>query len=544
MSKKVAGLLWIFALAACAHKPPAGPPQPVVQIAAPAAQTGGSRPESPALWRKEGEAILADAQKPVSVHTRARNLILFVGDGLGVSTVTAARILQGQQTGAAGEENQLSFEHFPATALVKTYNTDRQTAEAAGAMTAILTGLKTRATSIGLDQTPSLGQCQEAFGHEAKSLLETAKDAGLAAGVVSTMRITHAVPAATYAHVSDRDWETDDRMPPAAIAQGCHDIAEQLVEFDHHGGLDVVMGGGRLAFTPAGQPDPQSAGRLGARQDGQDLIAKWRARYPGGRYIRTGSQLAGVDWTSVSGPLLGLFSPDNMAFEADRVEAGDDQPSLTAMTKAAIAGLKRSPKGYVLLVDAGGIDRAHHAGNAGQALGEAIELSNAVQAAIEMTSEADTLIVVTADHGHTLTIGGYPKRGNPILGWARGEDGAPLLDARGRPYTTLAYANGPGAPEARAALPADSDPAKDLTFLQTAAVPMVAETHGGEDVPVYARGPGAQWVHGAFEQNGLYWIMQAALEGIQPPPAPPPKPAKRSLIPKLPKLWPFGKDKT
>src|SRR5262249_30226921 len=151
-------------------------------------------PETPGFWRADGQATLQRLQGAAPPAKRARALILFVGDGMGVSTVTAARILAGQQGGGDGEENVLSFEAFPATALIKTYNTDRQNPESAGSMTAIIGGVKTRGASVGVDQVPLQGQCAEAGGHWVKSLLEQAKDAGYAAGLVANMRVTHAVP--------------------------------------------------------------------------------------------------------------------------------------------------------------------------------------------------------------------------------------------------------------------------------------------------------------------------------------------------------------
>ena len=126
-------------------------------------------------------------------------------------------------------------------------------------------------------------------------------------GVVTTARVTHAVPAATYAHVSDRDWEVDSRMPAELDPQGCKDIARQLVEFDHHGAVDVVFGGGRLAFMGPTQLDPRDPKRKGVRRDGADLVATWQQRNPNGRYLTNGAQLKGVDWTSVSGPVMGAL---------------------------------------------------------------------------------------------------------------------------------------------------------------------------------------------------------------------------------------------
>ncbi|MDB5481592.1 MAG: alkaline phosphatase [Caulobacteraceae bacterium] len=473
MPIKIAAMVGAIALAVC----PAARPEP------------GSPVGPAAAWRAAGLAAAEQARKPASSRTHARNVILFIGDGMGLSTITAARILEEQQKGQTGKENQLSFEAFPATALAKTYNTDLQVPESAGAMSAIMTGVKTRGTSVGMDEVPSRGQCREAAGHETQTLLEAAKDAGLEAGVVTTARVTLAVPAATYAHVSDRDWEVDTRMPRAAIAEGCRDVARQLMEFDHRGGLDVVLGGGRLAFMTPHQADPQAASRLGVRGDGRDLIGKWRSRYPSGRYVWSGAQLQAAA-NDPPGPLLGLFAPDDMAFESDRATEAPDEPSLAEMTRAAVARLAHSSRRYVLVVDVGGIDRAHHQGDALRALAETIALSEAVRTAMSVIGTDDTLVIVTADHSHTLTIAGYPARGNSILGLAVGTDGTPLLDKRGKPYATLSYANGPGV---------------------AAAVPLDAETHGGEDVPIYATGPGSQWIHGTMEQNVLYWIIRAAL---------------------------------
>ena len=231
-----------------------------------------------------------------------------------------------------------------------------------------------------------------------------------------------------------------------------------------------------------------------------------------------------------------------MSYEADRAAAGADEPTLTEMTAAAIKGLSRNAKGYVLVIGAGGIDRAQHEGNAARALIDTMELSNAVAKAAELTSADDTLILVTSTNSHTLTAAGYPKRGDAILGLAHDETGAALTDAEGRPFTILGYANGPGYRAAGDPPPTDAGAAQ-LDYRQAAGMPMAAETHSGEDVPAYARGPGSQWVRGSVEQHTLYWIMQAALDGLNPLPPEPPK--KKSLIPKLPKLkmpkLPFGK---
>lgn len=114
-------------------------------------------------------------------------------------------------------------------------------------------------------------------------------------------------------------------------------------------------------------------------------------------------------------------------------------PTLEEMTEAAIKILSKGPKGYFLFVEGGMIDQAHHFNMAGKALDETAEFSKAIKKASELTNEKDTLIVVTADHAHTMNIGGYPKRGANILELANFTDVFPM----GGPVPILSYANGP-----------------------------------------------------------------------------------------------------
>ena len=131
----------------------------------------------------------------------AKNIILFIGDGMDVATVTAARILEGQNKGLSGEENFLSFGQFPFLGLVKTYNVDAQTPDSAGTMTAIMSGMKTDFGVLGVNEHVGRGDCNSQSGNEVISALALAEIAGLSTGLVSTARITHATPAEAYAHI-------------------------------------------------------------------------------------------------------------------------------------------------------------------------------------------------------------------------------------------------------------------------------------------------------------------------------------------------------
>jgi alkaline phosphatase len=466
---------------------------------------------------------------------------VFLGDGMSITTITAARILDGQRKGGSGEENRLSFENFPATALSRTYETDFQTPDSAGTMTAIMSGVKTRAGVIGVDQIAERGNCASGRGNETVSALELAALAGQSTGVVTTTRITHATPAATYGHLADRDWEADMEIPEKQRAPDCVDLARQLVEFPLGGGIDVALGGGRTEFMPADQRDPEYPLLPGKRLDGRDLIATWSKR-AGAAYVWNETQLKAIDSTRTT-HLLGLFEPEHMHYETDRAKDGAGEPSLSEMTRAALSILKKNPEGYFLMVEGGRIDHGHHAGNAYRALTETIEFANAVGVAAEMTSADDTLILVTADHSHTLTFAGYPLRGNPILGKVRGSSGestpsknlAP--DATGLPYATLSYANGPGyagasdrQPEGSKHYPheptaysraengrpklADVD-TEAPDYEQESMMPLSSETHSGEDVAVFARGPGADAVRGSMEQNALFHVIAQSSDAIR-----------------------------
>ena len=244
-----------------------------------------------------------------------------------------------------------------------------------------------------------------------------------------------------------------------------------------------------------------------------------QTRGPGARYIWN---RAGFDALDVrhTGPVLGLFEPSHMQYEADRPTDPAGEPSLAEMTEKAIRLLQRERRGYFLMVEAGRIDHAHHAGNARRALQDTIALSDAVRRAMALTREADTLIVVTADHSHTFTMAGYPHRGNDILGLVKGvpdEDGqrpTVTLADDGKPYTTLGYQNGPGVTPATLTTGARPDLSRvdttALPFLQQAAVPLQSETHGGEDVAIWARGPRAHLVRGSMEQNWVFHVMRDA----------------------------------
>jgi alkaline phosphatase len=483
--------------------------------------------EDAAFWYEDGHKQLARAKRLDPNLGRARNVILFVGDGMGVSTVTAARILQGQMAGRDGERNQLSFEQLPYVALSKTYSANQQTSDSAPTMTAMVAGVKTNDGVLGVSQQVARGELSGAViqQYRVESLLQTAERHGYATGIVSTARITHATPAATYAHTSNRNWENNTQVPTGATVK---DIAAQLIDNFGPGaigdGVEVVLGGGRREFLPTTVTNAE--GTTGRRTDGRNLAAEFVGKF-NGVYVQTKAEFDAFDPNSGQ-RLLGLFEDSHMEYEHDRPTDAGGEPSLAQMTAKAIEVLKRNRRGFFLMVEAGRIDHAHHVGNAYRALTDTIAMSDAVKVAMDMTNGDDTLIVATADHSHTFTIAGYPKRGNPMLGKVvnPGRD-APdyALALDGNPYTTVSYANGLGYRENSPVEAAYTDglgaqvgrpvnlSAVDTTnpnFHQQALVPLSSETHAGEDVAIFAGGPRAHLFHGVREQNYIYHVMRDA----------------------------------
>jgi len=455
----------------------------------------------------------------------ATGVILFIGDGMSVATVTASRIYAGQKAGQPGEEHQLSFEKFPFTGLSKTYNTNQQTPDSAGTMTAMITGSKTKSGVVSVNTLATRADPESCNGYNLKTLLETAEDQGWASGIVTTTSITHATPAATYAHSPERNWESDKDLSALAKKKGCRDIASQLIEFDYGNGIEVILGGGRKHFLPESEN--------GERQDDRHLIKEWLANNKQSSYVASTNDLLNIDIKKTK-HLLGLFSESHLNYEADRVANNIDEPSLTTMVETALQLLQKH-KRFLLIVESGRIDHAHHAGNAYRALEETIEFDKAIKRANELVDTNKTLMVVTADHSHTMTLAGYPTRGNPILGFVKGNDkaGNPndnlSLAADNQPYTTLSYANGMGHDN-----PEDDDQHTPLSYRtsppntgrhstandnpqapnyhQEANVPFQSETHAGDDVAVYAQGPWAHLLTGVMEQNYIYHVMKHAGE--------------------------------
>uniref|UniRef100_A0AAQ4Q6X2 Alkaline phosphatase n=1 Tax=Gasterosteus aculeatus aculeatus TaxID=481459 RepID=A0AAQ4Q6X2_GASAC len=435
----------------------------------------------PAYWDAQAKATLDAALKLRPREHQAKNLILFLGDGMGVSTVSAARILRGQMEGRSGEETMLAMDTFPYVALSKTYSVDKQVADSASTATAYHCGVKANAKTVGLSAKAVAYECNTTFGNEVFSVLRRAKAQGKSVGVVTTTRVQHASPAAAYAHSVSRSWYSDADLPSSNDTAGMY-------------------------MTPKGTPDPEyptSNSRKGDRKDKRNLIDVWLKAKPNKKshYVWHRKEFDEIN-VKATDRLMGLFEPKDMRFEVFRNRTRD--PSIVEMTEKAIQILSKNPKGYFLFVE-DEIDHGHHSGIAKLALTEAEMFDRAIQRAAQLTREHDTLTVVTADHSHVFTFGGNTPRGNPIFGLA------PKNADDKMPFTSLLYANGPGYVHINGTRGnITMVDYYDEEYMQQAAVPLDVETHGGEDVAIYAKGPMAHLIHGVKEQNYVAHVMAYA----------------------------------
>jgi alkaline phosphatase len=425
----------------------------------------------------------------------AKNIILFVGSGMGITTLTAARIY------AVGEAGDLTIDTLPEGAFVKTYSNDMQVTDGAAAMSAYMTGVKGNSGVLSLApgaayRAPGADGASNCGGDRpATTLIELAKRAGRGAGVVSTARVTDATPAASYAHSCARQLEA--QIAQALVPGGAGYNARLGA------GLDVVLGGGAASFT--------------ARRDGRDLLAEMR-----GRGYEIVADAITLRARHDGKRLLGLFAPQDMGFDLERDPQA--QPSLAEMTVAAMDVLARNRKGYVLVVDGGRIDHALHATQAHLALQEVAAFDAALKAALDKARERDpqlreTLIVATADHDHTLLLNGYSMitgkttPDNPgVLGvLKRYNTRQPAKDLDGATYTTIAFGTG----EHRA-----PGPRKPLTDAEVTApgyhneanfqTAPGAEAHGGTDVYLGAIGRHADTFKGTLDNTRIFDLLKKA----------------------------------
>ncbi|XP_032517990.2 alkaline phosphatase-like [Danaus plexippus] len=475
--------------------------------------------KDPAYWNKLAADELDEALKLKWNQNTARNVILFIGDGMGPNTVTATRIYKG------GETHKLSYEKFPHIGLLKTYSANKMVPDSASTATALLCGVKVNQNTIGVDASVNHNDCVASLDNSTKleSLATLALKAGKSAGFVTTMRVTHGTPGPMYAHSAAREWECDANMEDEAKA--CKDIARQLVEDWPGRDLQVIMGGGRQSLmqnVTETSSDPMNSWTC-SRRDGRDLIKVYKKDKEDRKLkysvLSNNRDLKNLD-VAETDYVLGIFANEHLRYESQRDKGPEGMPSISDMVEAAIKVLRKNNNGYFLMVEGGNIDMAHHRGRAKLAVNESSAMDEAVKKALEITNEEETLIVVTSDHSHTLTINGYQDRGGNIFGTT----GPSKYD--GLNYTVISYGTGGPGSFKHSMTTIDNvtrvvrrDPSAvntdDMLYEQIAAITLEENKHGGNDVTVYAKGPFSHLFHNVHEQHYVFHaISYAAKLGV------------------------------
>ncbi|MEO6999163.1 MAG: alkaline phosphatase [Terracoccus sp.] len=407
------------------------------------------------------------------VGGKARSVILLIGDGMGDSEITIAR---NYQVGAAG---RLAMDKLPLTGAYTTYSVTQgnpkvpdYVTDSAASGTGWATGRKTYNGAISVD----------AYGKPMPTVLEQAKAAGFRTGNVTTAELQDATPAVLGAHVVNRDCKGPDAMAPCPqndiVNGGAGSIAEQLVR-SH---ADVMLGGGSRYFDQT-----VKAGRFAG------LTVAQQSQVGGYQVVRSAYALASADLRK---PVLGTFAVGNMDLEwvgptptlantpaqtcAVNAQRSATQPHLSAMADTAVKALDRQSrgqrKGFFLQIEGASIDKQDHAANPCGQIGETIEFDKAVKTALSYQRvHPDTLVVVTADHGHTSQIVAAGSTTTGVTATLTTHDAAPM---------TISYATTP--------LPG-------------------SQQHTGTEVRIAAGGPQAANVLGVTDQTQLNTTLRRAL---------------------------------
>ncbi len=381
-----------------------------------------------------------------------RNVILIIPDGCSSVMWTAIRAM------TVGADGFLNVDRLPVQGRVRTYAADAFVTDSAAAATAFASGVKTNYGVLGMDASTTLGD--SLTGKPVPTILELARQAGYATGLISTASIQHATPAAFYSHRAHRDWYNL--------------IANDLVDSR----IDVLMGGGKQYMIP--RDTMCEEGGVSRREDSRNLIAEMQKK--GYTYIYDNAGFRATDPRKTD-RLLGLFNPGHMEYELHRSNDKAGEPGIWEMTEKALGILSRNRKGFFLMVEAARIDHAGHDHLTQEFLWDGIACDKAVGVAMEFARKnRNTLVIVVPDHG----TGGPHLVGMHNLS----RPDSALVD-KGFPNYRL---DGSGFPVDDGGRPV--------------AIQWVRSTaHTGEDVTVSASGPYANELGGVIQNIDVFRVM-------------------------------------
>ena len=392
-------------------------------------------------------------QKPFAI-------VLFVSEGLAPRQLAATRLYAG------GADARLSLDSMSHTALLMNASRDFAVPDQAAAATAIATGVKVNNRSIAMDTE----------GRPLTSLVDLARGAGRAVGLITDSRLTNPVCAAFYSHPAD----------PTNV----DDIAAQFADGQK---IDIAMGGGLDRFLP------QNKG--GQRQDGRDILLELRGK--GFDIAQTRSDLESIPAWHLP-KLIGAFAAGELAFE-NQIEEKKNQPRLSDMVRRAIELLQYNPGGYLLIVDAGLARKAAEENDGERTLRETAEFDRAVATARHYAGPKSTTIVCGDVALGGMTLNGFPFRrdsGIALLG----------LNSSGQPWIT--WASGPkgiksyGTPNANNAVPPNDNGAQETENLEPGALYSKKALNTAEDTIAYGSGPGTEALQGTVENTAIFRIIR------------------------------------
>ncbi|USK91872.1 alkaline phosphatase [Rossellomorea marisflavi] len=410
--------------------------------------------------------LLAFTAPDECLHAAApkKNVIFMIMDGTNSDAVTLSRWYKGSPLHLDGI----------LTGGVRTYSAESAITDSAAAGTAMATGVKTKADYIGMDPE----------GRPLITVLEAAKLNGYATGIISTSPVQHATPAAFTSHAITREEFSS--------------IGEQQVYQD----LDVVLGGGAAWLAPKQKNHPQDDAMLKTdqvtRKDGEDL--KKSLRDAGYAYVDTRKELL---LEPSAGKLWGAFASEDLAYDLDRRELKPHEPTLSEMTRSAISHLSREKKGFFLMVEGSKVDWAAHQNDPVGMISEILSFDRAVGEALAFAKkDGNTMVVAVTDHGNSgLTIGNADLDGSykhqsvkhfidPLKKARLTVDGAAsLLEGKDAGHALAAY--GLDSQSCRWS-PSKKELKAQMTssLSQKAGLGFTTHGHTGEDVFLYAFGPG------------------------------------------------------
>lgn len=324
-------------------------------------------------------ACVTGADKPKADMTKTataqiRNVIVFIGDGMGNQQRRIAGIVDGK----GNPNHRLYMESLTSSGIATNHSADAIVTDSAASATALSTGYKTKNGMLAVSPE----------GKDLKTILEVCRDRGMSTGLISTVTIYHATPAGFGAHANSR--------------KSYDDIAAQYLDQK----IDLIMGGGWDGFLPDPNKNKEARGDVdrfkGKRKDGRNLVSEFEAA--GYAYVTNRKSLAAIDPAKTK-KLLGLFAPGDMAYEIDRNQ--EVEPSVAEMTRKAIDVLEKNHKGFFLMVEGGKIDWGSHGHDVAATVYDTIALDKAVKVAVDYAKKSrTTLVLVVNDHetgGLTIT---------------------------------------------------------------------------------------------------------------------------------------------